>query len=66
VKWQRVHFWLAVIWAVLFIPSVLLWKKSVPFLVFVSVYANFIGHVSSWQAARVETKVAKQKKADGA
>lgn len=29
---------------------------SVPILFFISVYANVVGHWSSWQAARVEVK----------
>jgi len=31
-------------------------KSSIPFLVGVSIYANIVGHWSSWQAARVEVK----------
>jgi hypothetical protein len=37
---------LALAWAVLFIPGLLFWRESVPFLVFVSIYANFVGHLS--------------------
>ncbi len=43
-------------WLALAIPAVLAWSHSVPFLVFVSVYANVVGHWSSYQAARVEVK----------
>lgn len=43
---------LTVLWFVLFVPAVIWWKDSVPFLVFVSVYANFVGHLSAWEAAR--------------
>jgi hypothetical protein len=45
---------LMVLWAALVVPTLLFWTNSVPFLVFVSLYANFVGHFSSWQAARVE------------
>jgi hypothetical protein len=38
------------------IPAVLWWRDSLPFLVFVSVYANVAGHWSSWQASRIEVK----------
>ncbi|MCW2898475.1 MAG: sle1 [Streptosporangiaceae bacterium] len=41
-------------WALPVIPTLLFWTNSVPFLVFVSLYANFVGHFSSWQAARSE------------
>lgn len=46
--------WATVLWAVLAVPAVLFWRDSVPFLVFVSVYANLAGHLSAWQACRVE------------
>lgn len=35
-------------------PHVL--QRSIAFLVFVSIYANVMGHWSSWQAARVEVR----------
>lgn len=53
---RGVHGWLTLLWIVLVIPGVLLWKSSIPFLVGVSIYANIMGHWSSWQAARVECK----------
>lgn len=42
----RMNVVLAVVWAVLFVPGLLAWRDSVPFLVFVSIYANFVGHLS--------------------
>jgi len=36
------------------IPSVLIWRQSVPYLVFVSVYALVVSHWSAWGAARAE------------
>lgn len=50
----RLHAALTVIWLIIAIPAVLFWRDSVPFLVFVSVYANVVGHWSSWQAAHAE------------
>jgi len=38
------------------VPGVVYWKNSIPFLVFVSIYANVAGHWSSWQATKVEVK----------
>ena len=43
-------------WALLFVPALLWLKESVPFLVFVSVYANFVGHWAAWEAARPKRK----------
>lgn len=54
---RSVHGWLTVLWFVISIPAIMYWKESVPFLVFVSVYANFVGHFSSWQATRIEVEM---------
>ncbi len=47
----------AVVWAALFVPGVLSWRESIPFLVFVSIYANFVGHLSGVAAAAGARKV---------
>ena len=52
--WVRIHAGLCVVWLLMTLPAVLLWKDSVPFLVFLSVYANFAGSVASWTAARAD------------
>jgi hypothetical protein len=43
----RANLALAAVWALLFLPGVISWRDSVPFLVFVSIYANFVGHLST-------------------
>jgi hypothetical protein len=56
-SWLRhLHGWATVVWAVLSAPSMLWWSNSIPYLVFLSVYAVVVGHWSSWQAARVEER----------
>lgn len=47
-----------VAWIMLVIPSVLWWKESIPWIVFMSVWANVVGHWSSYQAtaAQLEAK----------
>lgn len=55
----RVQLTLTIIWACLFIPAVLWWSRSVPFLVFVSVYANFVGHWAGFEAAKAERDINK-------
>jgi len=52
--WVRVHGTLGVVWTLMTIPAVLLWKDSVPFLVAVSIYANIAGSAASWQAAKAD------------
>jgi hypothetical protein len=54
---RKVHGALAVAWFFIAIPAVLWWRNSVPFLVYVSVYANFVGHWSSYQAAKAEKNI---------
>jgi hypothetical protein len=54
---RKVHGFLTIAWFLLAIPAVLFWRESVPFLVYVSVYANFVGHWSSYQAAKAEKKI---------
>lgn len=51
---RRVHAFLTVFWLVMAVPSVLVWRNSVPYLVGVSVYALVVGHWSSWGSARAE------------
>lgn len=52
----KIHLWLTLLWLAASVPIVAFLSNSVPFLVFVSVYAVVTGHWSSWQAARVEVK----------
>lgn len=53
-KWFHLIF--TVVFALLIVPSMLWLANSIPFLVAISVWANFAGHFSAWQAARVEVK----------
>lgn len=50
------HGWATIVWAILIPISVLYLKDSIPWIVLMSVWANFVGHFSSWQATRVEVK----------
>lgn len=52
--WVRIHGLLAVAWVILAIPGILWWRNSVPFLVGISIYANFAGSVASWQSAKAD------------
>jgi hypothetical protein len=54
---RKIHGALTIGWFILAIPAVLFWRNSVPFLVYVSVYANFVGHWSSYQAAKAEENI---------
>ena len=51
------HGWMTLAWAAL-IPITVFssLKASIVWIALMSVWANFVGHFSSWQAARVEVK----------
>lgn len=55
---RRLHLGASILWALnfplLLIASV---REAVAYVAFCSVYANFVGHLSSWQASRAEELV---------
>jgi hypothetical protein len=48
------HYSLAGVWALMLVPTLLLWKSSVLWVAAMSLYANFIGHLSAAQASKAE------------
>lgn len=56
IRFRAINGWLTTIWFFAAIPICLFMANSVPFLVFISVYAVVTGHLATWQAARVEVK----------
>jgi hypothetical protein len=46
------HLGMMVIWALLVFPTLLLWPRSILWVAFMSLYANFVGHFSAYEAAR--------------
>lgn len=53
----KLHAVLTICWLILAFPAVIWWRHSVPFLVGVSVYANFVGHWSSFEAAKAAQEI---------
>ena len=51
---SRLHLVLAGVWAMALIPTLIWWKSSILWVAGMSLYANFIGHWSAYQAARAE------------
>lgn len=51
---SRFHFMMTIVWVGMAVPALLWWKNSILFVIFLSLYANFIGHYSAYQAARSE------------
>lgn len=50
----RFHFYAAIVWALLVIPTVLWWNRSVLWVALVGVYAASTGHWSAYQSAKAE------------
>ncbi|EOG2476959.1 TPA: hypothetical protein SMF39_004453 [Serratia marcescens] len=42
------------LWVALAIPSVVWWKDSVLWVIIISIYANIVGHLSGYTAARAD------------
>lgn len=55
---RRVHLALMFAWLIVGTPVSLYLRQSIPWLVFLSVYAIVVGHASGWSAER-PTEVAK-------
>lgn len=53
---RRFHLFMMLVWASLAVPGILWWKESILFVIICSLYANFIGEFSAYQAARTEKK----------
>lgn len=51
---RRLHLTAMIAWAVLAVPTVLVWAESILWVALISVYANFVGHWSAYDAARAE------------
>ena len=51
---KRCHLVAAVMWVGLAIPSLIWWKDSVLWVIRISIYANIVGHLSGYSAARAD------------
>jgi hypothetical protein len=50
----KIHFAGMLVWGALVVPTIVFWKESILWVAFMSLYANFVGHFSGWDAARAE------------
>ena len=51
---KRCHLVAAVMWVGLAIPSLISWKELVLWVILISIYANIVGHLSGYSAARAD------------
>ena len=63
---RKFNGWASIFWLVAAIPICIFLANSVTLLVFISVYAVVTGHLSSWQAARIEAKDLEKEQAEEA
>lgn len=59
---KKIHGWLAVFWFVAAFPIMFFLSSSIPFVVFISVYAIVASHWSGWDASGAELEIEKIKK----
>lgn len=48
----RFHARMMAVWALLLIPTLIWWKNSILWVAAMSLYANFVGHFSAYDACR--------------
>ena len=48
------HKWMVILWILLCIPGLLLWKESIVFVVLMSLWANIAAHWAAYQGSRAE------------
>lgn len=53
---KKLHGWLTIIWFVAAFPISIFLSTSVPFLVFISVYAVVVSHWNLWFTMKIEKK----------
>jgi len=51
---SKLHITAAILWGLLAVPSILWWKDSILWVIFISLYANVATHLSGYEAARAK------------
>ncbi|QGH61969.1 hypothetical protein [Serratia proteamaculans] len=51
---KKAHLFMTLLWVLLAIPSVIWWKDSVLWVIIISIYANIVGHLAGYTAARAD------------
>lgn len=53
---RRLHLWLLIVWALLLVPSLTIWRENLVWIVAMSHYAILATHAAGHEAERVEAK----------
>jgi hypothetical protein len=56
----KFHAAMTVVWIVLIVPALILWKESILFVILISLWANVAAHWASYQAAHAEKRTKQQ------
>ncbi len=51
---SKLHIVMAVVWILTAIPSLLWWKESLLWIIFISLYANIATHLGGYEAAKAK------------
>lgn len=57
IRQSVLHRWLAVIWAILAVPTVTVWQDAIWWVGLISVYANVVSHWGAAEAAEAKERV---------
>ena len=55
-KLHHVYIVTMTVWVLMLLPSLTVWKDSIPLLIFMSWYANFTSDLNNWMTARMKEK----------
>lgn len=61
---RRFHGAATIFWIVMVIPTILYWKESVTYLVFLSIYTVILDHVGAWETLKLARSQEKSQEKD--
>lgn len=59
------HFYMTILWGILVLPTIFVWRESLLWIALISVYANVVGHWGAYQASRGEEATEAQNEEPG-
>lgn len=62
--WRNFHGAATIVWILLIIPTILWWRDSIVWIVFMSLWANIASHHAGYVAGRGEVQAAKDRKGE--
>ena len=56
-KASTIQKWSTIVWCVLVIPTMTVWRDSIPWVSFMSIYAIIISHYTAYKASKTDEDV---------